>query len=271
MANALKPLEDYLQDVQAHKTSMEAYAKCPAHSFLLYLCDAHDAYAHCLNKFTKKAGGGYNKDSEDSLRHIACAVLGTAMGHFETYQKTLFAGLVERSGSFPTFDVERFLKNLAQRDGEITVSPTRLMAFREQLAPVGLVLADSVGSWHNPSKVNSYFKALGLKQDFFSNAESEDLRVLWQLRHSIVHTGAWLTVPDATKVRRLSAFADKPIVFGPMFINALARRFHRIVKAANARLLKDALAELGPNPSDDDVAELKAFLAVKSPKNSWLQ
>lgn len=271
MATSLKPLEKYLLDVSAHKTSMSAYAKCPAHAFLLYLCDANDAYAHCLNKFTKKADGNYNKDSEDSLRYIACAILGTAMGHFETYQKSLFAGLVERSASFPAFEVDRFLKQLASRDGDVTISPIRLMAFRELNAPVGMVLADSIGSWHNPAKVNQYFKALGIRQDAFSNTETDDLRVLWQLRHSVVHTGAWLTSPDAAKVRRLAAFADKPIVLGPMFVNALARRFHRVVKAANTRLLKDAVSELGSNPLPADLTDMKDFLAIKSPKPSWLK
>jgi hypothetical protein len=270
MATALKALESYLLDAPAHKTSLSAYIKCPAHAFLVYLCDAHDAYAHCLRKFTKKADGSYNKDSEDSRRYIACAILGTAMGHFETYQKTLFAGLVERSGAFPAFDVDRFLKQVDQRNGEVSISPARLLAFRTLSAPVGLVLADSVGSWHSPSRVNSYFKALGFKQDLFSKAEIEDLQVLWQLRHSIVHTGAWLTVPDANKVKRLSTFADKPIVFGTMFVNAFCRRFHRIVKSANDRLHKDCVAELGPKPDAAVQAEFTAFLNVKSPKSSWL-
>lgn len=249
---------------------MAAYMTCPAQAFLLYLCDAHDAFVQCLDKFTKRTDGSYHKDSEDSLRHISSAILGTAMGHFETCQKTLFAGLIERSGSFQSFDVERFLKHVDQRNGEIVVSPSKLMAFRTLSAPVGLVLADSLSSWHNPSKVNSYFKALGVKQDLFSKAEIEDLNVLWQLRHSIVHTGAWLTIPDASKVKRLSKFADKPIVFGPMFVNAFSRRFHRIVKSSNARLLHDCLAELGATPAAKTKKDLEDFLAVNSPKTTWL-
>jgi len=266
----MKPLEKYLLDGLAHKTSMDSYMKCPAEAFLVYLCDAYDAYAHCLNKFTKKGDGSYNKDSEASLRHIACAILGTAMGHFETYQKSLFAGLIERSGSFSSFDVERFLKQVDQRNGEVVVSPTRLLAFRTLSAPVGLVLADSLGSWHNPSRVNSYFHALGVKQDMFSKVEIEDLRVLWQLRHSIVHTGAWITIPDANKVKRLSKFADKPIIFETIFVNAFCRRFHRIVKSTNGRLLHDCVAELGPTPDTAVKSDLTQFLGVKSPKGSWL-
>lgn len=270
MANKQKALESYLTAAPAHKTSIGAYADCPAEAFLLYLCDAHDAFVHCLNKFTKKADGSYNKDSEDSLRHIACAILGTSMGHFETYQKSLFAGLVERSVTFPTFEVEKFLKQVDQRNGELIVSPGRLLAFRTLSAPVGFVVADSLPGWHNPHRVNSFFKALGVKQDFFTASEIGDLQVLWQLRHSIVHTGAWLTIPDANKVRRLAAFQDKPIVFEPMFVNAFCRRFHKIVKSAGQRLLTDCTALLGPNPDPVSAKEITGFLTVKSPKNVWL-
>jgi len=270
MAPALKAFESYLKSAPGHKTSMAAYTACPAQAFLLYLCDAYDAYTHCLNKFTKKADGSYNKDSEDSLRHIACAILATSMGHFETYQKSIFAGLVERSGALQSFDLGKFLKQADQRNGQITISPERLLAFRTLAAPVGLVLADSLGAWHSPSRVNGYIKALGLKQDMFTRAEIEDLQVLWQLRHSIVHTGAWLTRPDASKVKRLSTFAERPIVFGDMFVNAMARRFHRIVKCANGRLLADAIADLGPAPAATLKTDFTTFLAVASPKSTWL-
>lgn len=270
MAAHLKALESYLVDASAHRTSMAAYAERPATAFLRYLCDAYDAFVHCMNKFTKKSDGTYNKDSEDSLRHIACAVLGTAMGHFETYQKAVFAGLVERSASLPAFDVDRFLKSLDQRGGDFQISPSRLLAFRTLSAPVGLVIADSLGGWHNPPRVISYIKAMGLKQDMYSNSEVDDLNVLWQLRHSIVHTGAWLTIPDANKVKRLAAFRDKPIVFNPAFISAFSRRLHKIVKKANGRLLADCIASLGVSGDPAVVRAISNFLDVKSPKSTWL-
>jgi len=267
----LKSFESYLVETTAHKTSASAYAKCPADAFLLYVCDAYDSFVHCLNKFTKKTDGNYNTDSQDSLRHISCAILGTLMGHFETYQKSLFAGVVERTNSFPSFDIERFLKHFDKHcGGEISISTDRLLAFRELSAPVGFVIADSLSSWHSAVRVNSYFKAFDVKQDLFSNTEVSDLEVLWQLRHSIVHTGAWLTVPDAKKVRRLSKLGDKPIVFDSMFINAVCRRFHRIVKNANQRLLADCTLLLGPSPLSGVIPDFQAFLAVKSPYVTWL-
>lgn len=271
MAKPLKKLESYLLSTSAaHKTSLDAYAACPAEAFLTYVCDAHDSFVHCLNKFTKKQDGNYNKDSEDSLRHISCALLGTILGHFETYQKALFAGLVERSNLFTAFEVERFLTHFSKNAAGLEVSPGRLLAFRTLKAPVGSVLADSLSGWHSPSRVNILFKAFGIKQDMFGSSEISDLEVLWQLRHSIVHTGAWLTHPDAHKLRRLRDHAGKPVIFEPNFINAVARRFHRIVRDANKRLLADCKTLVGPGGADSAIGELDGFLAVKSPKQVWL-
>jgi hypothetical protein len=266
-----KPLESYLVSKTAHKTSLSAYEACPAGTFLIYVCDAYDSYAHCLTKFTKKGNNTYNKDSEDSLHQIACAILSTTMGHFETYQRFLFSGILERSTNFPSFDVDRFLKHLEKScSREVLVSPARLLAFRELDAPVGFVFADSLSGWHNPGRVNTFLKAFGITQNAFANDEIEDLEILWQLRHSVVHTGAWLTVPDAKKVKRLLAWQDKPIVFEPTFVNAMSRRLHKLVKATNARLLSDCLKLLGPAPSAAAKQSLNDFLLVKSPKGTWL-
>lgn len=268
---AKKSLESYLIDAPAHRTSIGAYAACPAEAFLIYVCDAYDSYAHCLNKFTKKSDGAYNKDSEDSLHHIACAILGTTMGHFETYQRFLFSGILERSTSFTSFDTEKFLKHFDKNcGGEVSISTNRLLAFRELNAPVGFVFADSLTGWHSPRRVNTFFKAFGIVQEVFSNAEVSDLEVLWQLRHSVVHTGAWLTIPDAKKVKRLSAWQDKPIILDPKFVNAMSRSFHKLVNSANSRLLSECTRLLGPKPDSAAITSFTNFLSVKSPKSVWL-
>jgi hypothetical protein len=272
MPNTIKKLEKYLVAGPAvTTTSFEAYATCPAEAFLISVCNAHDAFVQCLNKFTKKDNGQFNKDSEDSLHNISVAILATLMGHFETFEKALFAGLVEGSIYFHNFDVERFLKHLAnfgKRD--IVVRADRLLAFRTAKAPVGFVIADSLAGWHNPKIVNSLFKGFGGKKDVFGSEEISDLEVLWQLRHSIVHTGAWLKQPDAQKVKRLVKHSNTAITFDFHFINAVARRFHRIVKACNGRLLSDCLSLLGATALPEQTDRIKALLDVRSPKNVWL-
>lgn len=267
-----KKLESYIIAAPStHKTSLDAYAATPAKAFLVYVCDAYDSFSLCLNKFTKKQDGSYNKDSEDSLRHIASAILGTVMGHFETYQKALFAGLVERTPLFPSFEVDAFLKHFEKNSGgELAVATSRLMAFRTFDAPVGYVIADSITGWHNPTRVNALFKAFGVKQNIFGNDEVADLQILWQLRHSIVHTGAWLTLPDSQKVKRLKSYGGKPIVFDSTFVNAMSRRLHKIVRDANNRLSTDCNVLLGPSPPAASVSNISSFLAVTSPKSVWL-
>ena len=131
------------------------------------VCDAHDSFVPCLNKFTKKQDGKYNKDSADSLRHISCAILGTLLGHFETYEKALFAGLVERASLFFRASMwTDFLKHFEKNaGGELTVPTSRLLAFRTLNAPVGYVLADAISGSHSPSRVNTLPKGFGIKED----------------------------------------------------------------------------------------------------------
>ncbi|WAJ36307.1 hypothetical protein OU800_17035 [Pseudomonas sp. GOM7] len=266
-----KKFEKYLIETVAHKTSLNSYAEAPANAFLLYTCDAYDAFQHCQNKFTKKGNGDFNKDSEDSLRHISCAILGSLMGHFETYQKSLLAGLIDFSANFPSFDSESFLKHFSKHcGGSISIPVDRLLSFRTTSAQVGYVVSDSLNGWHNPSKVNSFFKSLEIKKDIFTPSQIEDLEVLWQLRHSIVHTGAWLSMPDSQKIKRLNGYGNKPIIFEHTFINALCRKLHQIVKHANTTLLSECTSLLGAKPTQESIEGLTNFLEVTSPKKVWL-
>jgi hypothetical protein len=261
-----KTLESYLSEPSTKAISLTDYMSAPASAFLRYVCDAFDAFEHCKNKFTKRADGTYNKDSDDSLRHLAGAIVATTMGHFETYQKCLFAGLFERTRYFAKFDPTVVSKKLQNP----TIDLTRFCAYRGVAAPVGLTVADALPSWHCAEAVNWHFKALGIKQDPFSNDDLAALSVLWQFRHSIVHTGGWLTLPDSQKVKQLHGKGDQAIAFKHTFINALARRLHKLVKAVNSRLA-DGISPLLKTPVAPEVqADLDAFLFISSPKPVWL-
>lgn len=272
MSRKEKQLEEYLLTTTAHQTSIDAYMKCPAEAFLLYVCDAYDTFQHCKNKFTTNKDDSYNKDSEDSLRIISCALLGSLMGHFETYQKALLAGLIEISSVFPNFDAASFAKHHEKHcGGEISIQIIRVLSLRGTNTKVGYVIADALKQWHDPKMVNSFFKSLGLKKEVITTDHASDIQVLWQLRHSVVHTGAWLSLPDSQKVKRLRNFGDKPIVFEHTFINAVGRKLHKIVSKANETILTECLLLLGENPSQDNITKLKVFLEVKSPKTDWLK
>jgi len=261
-----RSFESYLAEPGGKATALADYMATPAEAFLRYMCDAYDAFEHCKNKFTKKDDGAYMQDSDDSLRHIAVAILATTMGHFETYQKCLFAGVFERTQNFETFDPKAVLRALDNP----TIELARFCAYRGANAPVGFSVADSLSLWHSAKTVNSYFKAMYIKQDVFSNDDIEMLDLLWQLRHSVVHTAAWLTVPDSQKVKQVHGKGDRAIAFEHTFINALSRRFHKLVKAANARLKQGIIPLLGATPPKEVLDDLDSFLLVKSPKQVWL-
>ena len=270
MANRI---EDYFVDVDWHPTSLDDYLKCPATTFLVYVNDAHDAFQHCKNKFTKlKDGKSYHKDSGESLQHISSALFATIMGHFETYQKSLFAGLVDRSTLFADFQITEFLKSLKKTNGdrELQIDTLRMLAWRGSPAQIGYVVADSVSGWQTPSRVNANFQAFGFKRQIITSNFLEELLVFWQLRHSIVHTGAWLTKPDAQKVQSLMDFADKPIIFNPAMINWFCRKMHQVVCSINSALLDQAKAALTENNSKNHSKELEKFLGVTSSKLQWL-
>jgi hypothetical protein len=104
----------------------------------------------------------------------------------------------------------------------------------------------------------------------FDANTTEEICVLWQLRHSIVHTGAWLTFPDAQKIQPLASWGGKPIIFEHTFVNAVARRFHSIVKGCNASLQSAATKALGTAASLEATQSFQAFLDISSPKSVWL-
>jgi hypothetical protein len=271
MANKI---EDYLTDADWHKTSLDDYLNCPANTFLIYVCDAYDAFNQCQLKFTKlKDGKTFNKDSRDSLQHISSALVATIMGHFETYQKSLFAGLVDRSATFEKFEIAQFLKSLKDSLGgkEVQINSERMLSLRGAPAQIGYVVADSIGGWHDPNKVNAYFRSFGFLKNVFSNDTLSDILVFWQLRHSIVHTGAWLTKPDAQKVPRLATMADKPIIFDPTMINWFCRKMHQIVRVTNDTLLAEAKKAQGMSPLKADAKNLEKFLTAVSSKTGWMK
>ena len=61
------------------------------------------------------------------------------------------------------------------------------------------------------------------------------------------------------------------IVFEHTFINALSWNLHKLVKAANDRLLTGVTPLLGSAPSPRIKTEITKFLRVTSPISTWLK
>ena len=76
----------------------------------------------------------------------------------------------------------------------------------------------------------------GHKLEFYSNADKEKLSVLWQMRHSIVHTASTITLPDSQKVTSLNRFGGKVISLDTQFIYEVARKLHPIIKSATENM-----------------------------------
>ncbi len=189
------------------------------------------------------------------------------MGHFETYQRYLFAGIFERSSVLRDFQVDDFFRHLS-KETSLKIDPVMMSAYRGFSASAGILLADSLSGWHNPEKVNRYFAAFGFNAQFFSTDDCKRLRTLWQLRHSIVHTGGTITIPDAQKVKDLSAFGDKPIVFDNQFVFEVSRKMHPLVRDATNRIAQEfkkaTLADAPQEEKDavDDLFRVKSSVAV---------
>jgi hypothetical protein len=193
------------------------------------------------------------------------------MGHFETFERALFAGMFDMSVYLQRFGVEKFFKDLSKEE-TVSIDLVRLAAYRSiGSKSIGTLLADSLSGWHNPQRVNKYFLAFGLSYTAFGNGETEKLLILWQLRHSIVHTGGTLTLADAQKVESLSQYAGKQIAFENNFIFEVARKLHPIVKQTTTGLGNAFKQRLSPALAQQERDKVDKFFEVKSSVSSWLR
>lgn len=263
-----KEFHEYVIDSPGSHISHDDYLISPATAFLRYTVDAKDAIICCQRNF-KNRRNEYTSDSLSSLQHISSALLPTIMGHFETYQKYLFAGVFEHSVFLEGFDIESFFKEL-NKHSNFTIEPIKISAYRGLNAQVGLLLADSLLSWHSPSKVNKYFQAFGFPTQMFSSEDCKRLEVLWQLRHSIVHTGCTITIPDAQKITQLSQFANQPIAFENNFIFEVSRKMHPLVRNATKRIEDKFKGKLKNTISQDTKDSIDTLFKVSSKVAVWL-
>lgn len=280
---AAKNFEDYIIESEHKSIMLDDYAKAPATTFLKYVVSAKDAAQLCLRRFKTTAHSKtYTHDALDSIYIINAGLLAAIMGNFETYQKYLFAGMFEYSIYLNKFDIERFLKSLkesvkTEKSTRFDVDFVRIGAYRDSAVPVGLILADQLSCWQSPSVVNRFFHSFNLKtmdnheMTMFSNEDCEKLSVLWQMRHSIVHTASTITLPDAQKVKSLNSFGGKVISLDKQFIYEVARKFHPIIKSATERMKNTYYHNLKDTTSDEIKAKVEELFKVSSSCSVWLR
>ena len=230
MSGAVKEFQSYLTGPTSAHVGNEDYLGAPASASLRYAVEAKSSVDRRLRTFTKKRDGSYRKDSLDSIQHLVAAML-PAEGHFETYERYLFAGMFDLSAYLTKFDVDKFLTRL-EKHGGLVIEPRRVAAYRSIGAQsIGLLLTDSLTGRQRPDRVNEYFNAFELSTVVQRSGLPQAGRPR-QLRHSIVHTGGTLTLADAQKVPELASLGERKVVFEGLFITEVARKLHSLVKKA---------------------------------------
>ena len=144
MARKKKDCVDYIELLDdPDEVSLETYSRSPATAFLEQTVHMSNATEYCMRYFAKKKNNEFIKDAQDTIYRLSSAMLANLMGHFETYQHFLFAGLLETTRLAPNFDVDTCVKNL-EKHGNLTVDLVRVSSFRGQPTPVGQILADNL-------------------------------------------------------------------------------------------------------------------------------
>lgn len=270
MAAKEKTFVDYIEvSDDPSESSLEVYARSPAAAFLAQAVHLSNATEYCTRTFARKKDGTFTKDAQDTIYRISSATLASLMGHFETYQHFLFAGLLETTRLMSAFEIDSCIADL-KKHGNLAVDLVRVSAFRGQPTPIGQIMADNLNGWHYPQKVNSYFKAVVPNHDFYTKKEVRELKVLWQLRHSTVHTAGWLTQPDSQKVEALSGHGNREIRLNYQFVPAVARRFHSVVSRSVRALEKKVRNSLDDALMDIETEEIDNLFLVDSPRKAWL-
>ncbi len=267
---SFKPFVDYIDKQPGWwQGSLDDYAERPAVAFLREAVHISDAINQCRRRFQRKGDDELNKDSQDSLYRLGAAALSSLMGQFETFQRSLFAGMMEATRFITGFDIDACCGRLT-KDGIASLELHRVSAYRGQPAPVGQMIADNLPGWHNPKQVNAYFGALVPDYQFISKANGNHLAVLWQLRHAVVHTGGWLTRPDSQKIPELSRLASRPILLNEKFVEAAARRLHGIVGESTRGLGAKFIPKVPNSVPAVYRGQVRRLFEVVSPRNAWL-
>jgi hypothetical protein len=196
------------------------------------------------------------------------ATFALLLSHFETFQKAQFAILLNTLDYLQGVSDMEVVKRLERAGCELSLQ--RIVAGRGDPREPGEIFADSMPGWHNPGKVNEYFRAMFPKTNVYSNEVIEELELLWQLRHSIVHTGGVITREDAMKVPALRRLSERQIVFSKGFISAVGRRLHIIVQLSMQQLEGIFRKSLRPDVEEPEDL-IDATVGCSSPRKSWFR
>jgi len=274
-----KEFYNYISSSSNPSVRLKDYEEHPATAFLKFAIDAKDAAIMCKNKFSKKKNGEYMKNALDSIHIINAGLLSAIMGNFETYQKYLFAQMFEYSIYLKDFKIQTFvkiLKHIDDDEADINLELTKISAYRDNPIGVGLMLAYSLKGWQTTSRVVAYFEAFNLldaanhKPVIYSDENKKDLSILWQMRHSIVHTAGTITIPDSQKIFDLNQFGGEEILLDPEFIPEVSRKLHKLVNQATTKMRDVYVLNLKTDINSVVRTKIDTLFEVKSANKNWL-
>lgn len=270
MATFRKPLTDYFPR-SSLKHGTPPHDTPPAGVFLREIIAICDSVTHCTRHFARKKDGSFTKDSADSYQAILTSSFAVVMSHFEIFQRQQFAGLINNLDFIRTVDDANLAKGLEKFGCELSI--VRLLAGRGDPREPGHIIADALNGWHDPAKVNSLFSLIFRDITLYSNEFCREISLMWQLRHSIVHTGGVITREDCFKHPQLHGYQDRRLRFDEGFIAAVARRFHIIIQKSldpiKARVRTSLSTETLEGEDLDDWANI--ICGYSSPRASWFK
>lgn len=277
MSKPRKEFQEYIKITERPIVTLDLYRESPATAFLHAAVEAKCAENHCLNHFNVKTNDEYGQAAANAIQIINASLLAYVMSNFETYQKFFFAQLIEYSIYLNKFDVEGFFKRINKETHDITINLVGFAAYRENPHSVGLIIAENLKNWHNPEIVNKYFNAFNLanehghKVSFYSHEAINDLFILWQMRHSIVHNAGTITLPDSQKLTKLNQYGGKSIILEEKFIYEVVRKMHRLIKDATERIRSVYIHNLSDSISETTRQKVEKLFKVSSSCNAWLR
>ncbi len=285
----LSYLINSIQTQSADELTWGDSIKSPAVHFLTQIVNLNKSLRYCMEKFPSrnrsvskpvyKSVDKLTADGQKVIHRLSAASFVAMMGHFEIYQRSFVSRLFEATRFLRDLNIDMVMKRILGDSKDSGIRIVDIAAYRGQPANIGGLLTDNISGWHNPQRVNEIIKAMLEKTDFYSGADIDYLNCLWQIRHSIAHTGGLLTLPDAQKVPRLKNIGDKRMFFDHNFIRQVHEEFHEIVKQSigrAAQAFKNNVETAYKSDEDEKYKilsseEVESLFKVTSPRQSQLR
>lgn len=201
----------------------------------------------------KEAASKASRDAE-SMQIWLCSLYSYTMGQFELYVRRQFIEVLNVSVFFKSYDSTSIAEKL-RKVGCMPTIESILVDSANEWEP-GWLISEAMPGWHDPEKVNQYFRVLFPDFCLYSNEQAERIRLTWQIRHSIIHTGGLITRFDARKHRLLHRFGDKKLHLSEKSIDNLVYWLDGIVVDSTERLkskITDHFETSDDEQADDEI------------------